>query len=107
MTQTHLYVGSCAGVTVNSQGNPIPGHFPYASTNNNETTYTYTIPISSLGGSCGCIAAHAVVSQIGANGNVIQTQTGWGNGTRINPSGGNWGMKFEYCRCAGPGPIGE
>jgi hypothetical protein len=100
LTQTHLYVGDCALVPVNGQGNPVPGHFPYSSTHNNITTYTYQVPISTIGlGNCGCIAAHAVVVRLGASGQVIETQTGWGNGTRINPNGGNWGMKFDYCTC--------
>lgn len=98
LTQTHLYVGDCALIPVNGQGNPLPGHFPYSSTHSNITTYTYQVPISSIN-SCGCIAAHAVVVKLGASGNVIETQTGWGHGTRINPNGGNWGMKFEYCNC--------
>ena len=103
LTQTHLYVGDCALVPVNGQGNPIPGHFPYASAHNNATSYTYQVPISAIpAGGCGCIAAHAVVVQLNAAGQVIQTQTGWGNGTRINPNGGNWGMKFDYCSCTTP-----
>lgn len=102
LTQTHLYVGDCALIPVNSQGNPIPGHFPYSSTHNNATSYTYQVPIAAIAtGSCGCIAAHAVVVKLDENGNIIDQQTGWGNGTRINPLGGNWGMKFTYCSCAG------
>lgn len=100
MTQTHLYVGDCALIPINNPGNPIPGQFPYSATHNNITTYTYQIPLSAIpAGGCGCIAAHCVVVKLNASGNVIETQTGWGNGTRINLSGGNWGMKFEYCSC--------
>lgn len=100
ITQTHLYVGDCALIPVNGQGNPLPGHFPYSSAHNNISSYTYQVPISALpAGTCGCIAAHCVLVKLGASGNVIETQTGWGNGTRINPTGGNWGMKFSYCSC--------
>ena len=100
MTQTHLFVGDCNAVPVNGQGNPMPGQFPYANNHNNATSYTYQVPISAIpAGGCGCIAAHAVVVQMNASGQVIQTQTGWGNGIRINPTGGNWGMKFSYCSC--------
>jgi hypothetical protein len=100
LTQTHLYVGSCNAIPVNNQNNPIPGHFPYNTTQNNTTTYTEVVPISTIGaGNCGCIAAHAVVVKLNASGQVIEQQTGWGNGTAINTSGGNWGMKFEYCTC--------
>ncbi|MFN8243256.1 MAG: hypothetical protein U0X40_04295 [Ferruginibacter sp.] len=98
LTQTHLFVGDCAAVPVNGQGNPQPGHFPYSSTHNYSTTYTYQVPMASFG-SCGCIAAHAVVVKLNGSGQVIETQTGWGNGIRINPNGGNWGMKFDYCTC--------
>ena len=100
LTQTHLYVGDCALVPVNNQGNPIPGHFPYSSTHTNITSFTYQVPISAISaGTCGCIAAHAVVVKLDPNGNIIEQQTGWGNGRRINPNAGNWGMKFDYCSC--------
>ncbi len=97
LTQTHLYVGDCALVTVNNAGNPIPGHFPYSAMHTNITSYTYVIPISVING-CGCIAAHAVVQKLSATGQVIDQQTGWGDGTRINPTG-NWATKFTYCTC--------
>lgn len=100
LTQTHLYVGDCALIPVNNPGNPIPGQFPYAGTHNNLTSVTYTVPLSRIpAGTCGCIAAHAVVKQLNISGGTIQTQTGWGNGVRINLNGGNWGMKFDYCSC--------
>jgi hypothetical protein len=101
LTQTHLFVGNCALVPVNGQGNPVPGQFPYAASHTNLTSYTYQIPVSQIPvGGCGCIAAHSVVVKLDGNGNVTNTQTGWGQGVRINPNGGNWGMKFEYCSCA-------
>lgn len=100
LTQTHLYVGDCALIPVTNAGNPIPGQFPYSGTHNNADSYTYQVPLSAFGtGTCGCIAAHAVVVKLNAAGQVIDTQTGWGNGTRINPNGGNWGMSFGYCTC--------
>ncbi len=102
LTQTHLYVGNCATIPVNNPGNPIPGQFPYASSHNNVTTYTYQVPISAIpAGGCGCIAAHSVVVKLNANGSVASQQTGWGNGTQINMGSGNWGMKFDYCSCTG------
>lgn len=100
LAQTHLYVGDCALIPVNNPGNPIPGQFPYASAHNNVTTYTYQIPLSQIpSGSCGCIAAHAVVKKYNSSNQQIGQETAWGNGTRINLSGGNWGMKFDYCSC--------
>ncbi len=100
LTQTHLYVGACNLIPVNNPGNPIPGQFPYSGTHNNITTVTYQVPISKIPvGSCGCIAAHAVVKELNSSGGTIQTQTGWGQGTQINMGSGNWGMKFDYCSC--------
>ncbi|MCY7292026.1 MAG: hypothetical protein LH615_07575 [Ferruginibacter sp.] len=99
LTQTHLFVGACALIPVNRPGNPIPGQFPYASPHSNLTSYTYQIPITAIPlGVCGCIAAHAVVVKYNAAGQIVDQQTGWGNGTVINPTG-NWGMKFTYCSC--------
>lgn len=100
ISQTHLYVGPCDQIPVNNPGNPMPGQFPYKATHNNVTTYTYQVPISALEGSnCGCIAAHCVVKKLNGAGTVVDQQTGWGNGVRINLTGGNWGMKFDYCVC--------
>ena len=80
----------------------MPGQFPYASSHSNITSFTYQVPILAIpAGTCGCIAAHAVVVKLNApGGQVIDQQTGWGNGVRINPNGGNWGMKFDYCSCS-------
>jgi len=100
LAQTHLYVGDCSAIPVNNPGNPMPGQFPYKGVHNNITTYTYQVPISVMNGAtCGCVAAHAVVQKLNASGQVVDQQTGWGNGVRINLSGGNWGMKFDYCVC--------
>jgi hypothetical protein len=100
LKQTHLFAGNCNAVPTNNQGNPVPGQFPYKAVHINLTNYTYQIPIASIpAGSCACIAAHAVVVKLNNAGQVIEQQTAWGNGVRINPNGGNWGMKFDYCSC--------
>jgi hypothetical protein len=102
LTETHLYVGPQALIPTNKPGNPIPGQFPYGNIHSNLTTYTYAVPLSSIPlGACGVIAAHSVVKKLDANGQVIESQTGWGNGTQINLSSGNWGMAFPYCSCSG------
>ncbi len=102
LQETHLYVGDCSSIPVNKQGNPVPGQFPFKTTHTNITSFTYKVPVSTIAlGSCGCIASHAAVVKLNSSGNVIDTQTAWGQGTSINPSAGNWGMKFSYCSCAG------
>lgn len=101
LSQTHLFVGNIALLPVNNAGNPIPGRFPNKSPHNNVTSYTYQVPISSIPlQTCGTIAAHSVVKKYNASNQLIDTQTGWGNGARINPTGGNWAMKFDYCSCS-------
>lgn len=102
LTETHLFVGDCEAIPVTNSGNPSPGQFPYKNSHDDCTTYTYKVPIAMIPvGSCGCIAAHAALVKYGANGQVVDSQTGWGSGTLINPNGGNWGMKFQYCSCMG------
>ncbi len=102
LRETHLYAGSCNAIPVNRKGNPTPGLFPFKNTHNNVTTFTYQIPISTIGfGKCGCVAAHAAVVKLGSNGSVIDSQTAWGSGTPIVPGQGNWGTKFDYCTCTG------
>lgn len=102
LKETHLFVGKCDSVPVNKQMNPVPGQFPYITYHNKITTYSYKVPINSIGmGKCGCIAAHAALVKYNGSGQVVDSQTGWGNGVSINPKAGNWGMKFSYCTCAG------
>jgi hypothetical protein len=98
LSKTHLFVGACNAIPVNGGGNPVPGQFPYKTTHSNVTTYTYVVPVSAIGlNNCGCIAAHAALKKLNAAGNVVQQETGWGEGAAINPNGGNWAMKFEFC----------
>ncbi len=103
LQKTHLYAGACEAIPVNKKGNAVPGRFPYAATHNNVTTYTAQFFIEDIGlGNCGCIAAHAEVVKLGANGNVVSKQSAWGKGNRINTGcGGNWAMAFSYCVCDG------
>jgi len=101
LTRTHLYVGDSAHIPVSGGGNAVPGQFPYSSTNNNDTSFTYQVPISVLGNNtCGFIVAHArVVQRNPSTGNIIQTQTGWGQGTPVTSQQNNWAMKTPYCIC--------
>jgi hypothetical protein len=100
ITELHLYVGDDGGIPVNNNGNPNPGHFPYSITFSTPYTvqeYTFVIPNVA---STSIIAAHALVVKIASgNGNIVDRQTGWGDGcsgTPILPGQGNWGTKFTY-----------
>lgn len=97
ISATHLYVGECALIPVNPPGNPIPGQFPYSGTHTDLLTVTYQVPLSVAGaaGSSICVAAHAVVKKLSATGATLSSQSAWGNGIVINPTG-NWGMKVPY-----------
>lgn len=99
LTQTHLYVGPVALIPTNHPGNPMPGQFPYSNVHDHATTFTYIIPVSRIGNNtCGAIAAHATVEKLDAGGQVIDQQSMWGNGPRINGSGGgNWAMYTPFC----------
>ncbi len=87
---THLWLGVCEDRPANNPGNPLIGQFPYSESHANGTTsYTYTLDPAEVG-TCGCVAAHAEVTN--SNG---QTETAWGNG---DPYGGNsWAMYFQFC----------
>jgi len=105
LVETHLFIGTATSqIPMTRSGNPIPGQFPYNSGNiTGQTTYTITIPFTELGFSCPgptkyVVAAHASLRKV-VNGVVVDTQTGWGAGTRINTKG-NWGTYFDiYITC--------
>jgi len=94
--KTHLYVGDCNGIPTNGGGNPMIGRFPLHGNHSNPSvsSYTYTIPLADLA-ECGCVAAHAEVVRLNSSGNVVQSETAWGEGPRIG--GSSWAMKFSYC----------
>lgn len=99
LKKTHLFVGACGGIPVNNSGNPRIGQYPYQTTHGTTgvQSYTYTIPKSSLPSTgCLCVSSHAEVVAYNASGQLIFTQTGWGQGEQIN-DGGSWAMKFGYC----------
>lgn len=93
ITQTHLYIGDCAGIPVNGSGSPQPGHFPVSNSfNPGVSEVWYSFPLASIP-PCGCIAAHAVVR----NNSTGQTETGWSEGTRFTNN--SWAMRTSYCFC--------
>lgn len=102
LLETHLYVGSFEGIPVNNNGNPKIGNFPYKEEHiGNVTSYSYTIPISSLNNEdCVVIAAHASVGLVNEQGQIIQQETAWSEGSRISLHG-SWAMFSNYCICNG------
>ena len=60
----------------------------------NSTTYVFDLADFS---NCFIVAAHAEVLLIGTNGDTLQTETGWADGTQINSSG-SWATYFNYCK---------
>ena len=91
---THLYVGLCEDLPTNNPGNPRIGQFPYKSTHSPSVTVVEWF-ITDYPVGCGCMAAHAEVSLLDINGNVIQEETAWAFGTPFD--GNSWAMYFEYC----------
>lgn len=94
LTSTKIYVGTLAGMPQTSTGNPKVGQFPYKKNFNPSATSSLTV--ISLAGlpACYIVAVHADLQEV-VNGTIVQTQTGWGNGTPI--PGNNWAMYINYC----------
>lgn len=94
--KTHLYVGELADMPATPNGNPQIGNFPYQHTfDPYVTSDTYAIALSDLP-ECFIVAAHAETHLLDGNGDVIQSETSWGQGTQFNESG-SWAMYSSYC----------
>lgn len=94
--QTHLYLGTLEGVPQNEPGNPRVGHFPYQASHSAGTNeVTYTMPINDID-DCFYAAAHAVVYLTDDAGNVISSETAWGDGVAM--AGKNWATVSEFCK---------
>lgn len=107
--QTHLWVGTdLADMPQTRQGNPKIGNFPYQSGNiNGETRYSVSIPLAVLNFFCPdekayYIAAHAALQRVDAAGGVVQTETGWSDGSRYVERGmwGTYSTITLACDCA-------
>lgn len=95
MSESHLYVGTLAGMPKNSAGNPKIGNFPVNRTYCNPvTSVTFGFKASSLP-QCFIVAAHGVVKKY-QNGQCNQEETAWGDGTQITGKG-SWASYFDYC----------
>ena len=89
ITETHLYVGTEAGIPLNGGGNPKIGHFPYHGNDDSP----FTIPLAGLGDEF-VIVAHAVVKKV-IDGQTVQSETAFGCGEFSFP-GNRWGCYFDY-----------
>ena len=95
LNETHVFVGAPEDIPVNAAGNPQIGLFPYNNEHDSATTFTVTVPIDpDL--ECYAVAAHASVSELDDDGNIIGSETAWSEGPEIN-DGGSWAMYSEYC----------
>jgi hypothetical protein len=102
--EIHLYVGTDP-VPVNQGGNPAPGQFPYkvSFTEPYPSQHQFAIPLEDLAVACGDVlnvAFHTALVKLDDYGQVIDEETGWGEG---NPIGKNWAMGFEYTICCDDG----
>jgi hypothetical protein len=105
LEQVHVYAGT-GPVPTNRGGNVAPGSFPYHfDVDPAGPRAEVRIPLSALGVTCDgqrlVIAVHTEVVRV-VNGEVVQQETGWGNGTRF--TGSQWGFWFEHVTCCPPPP---
>lgn len=97
LDETHLAVATSLGDIPQVKGNPILGQFPYKTIHSSITEYVYVINLEEIGYTVDTelyIAAHADVSLLDDNGNIVQEEGAWGSG--INFSGKNWATYFTY-----------
>lgn len=102
--ETHLHIAdSKEGIPQTRKGNPKVGNFDYGDTFSQGVTsaeYCFNTQdlLADIGSSdeCFVLAAHAVVARVDNDGNVIQTETAWGNGDRFTDKG-SWATLFDYC----------
>jgi hypothetical protein len=113
----HLHVAtSVADIPQNGSGNPKIGNFFYQETFSTPvTSATYGIDLAVSDGSHSAwvdgtslyIAAHAEVVRLDPqSGEIEQSETAWGYGTRFNEEQGSWAMYITYVvqPCSGEPP---
>jgi len=97
LDEVHFFVGLKEDVPLNSQGTPVPGHFPFYATGINAESYCYDpIPRSDIP-DCPVILIHAVV----VNPIALNNETAWAYGCKTFKDGfqtNRWGY-FHDCYC--------
>jgi hypothetical protein len=115
LVETHFWLGEdLADMPQTRKGNPKVGNFPYHSGDiTGQTTYTVCVDLNQFGTEGGAddlcdlllyAAAHAVVRKDNGDG-TYQTETGWGDGTRM-VTRGNWATYFTVLLTCEPGGGG-
>lgn len=93
--KAHVAIGSCDAKPF-SPAKPAPGQFPYHYNANQATYARYAFPLSQFSGTpCLCYAVHLEARKV-ENGQVVQSETAWGEGPRF-AANGNWSMYNTYC----------
>jgi hypothetical protein len=94
LQKTHLFVGNQSQLPINRGGNPQIGQYPYQTQHSPIVQeYIYTLPLE-LFESTVTISAHAEVVKLNSSNSIVQSETAWGQGTRI--SNKSWAMYFTY-----------
>ena len=112
LDETHLWVGlNLSEMPQNRKGNPKIGHFPYGDSVPGSQFYEVCIPYSDLGLDeqtiCAAdqlvlFAAHASVYRE-VDGQIVQTETGWSDGSPIVEKG-NWSTFSSITLSCDDGP---
>lgn len=95
LAETHVAVATTLDGIPQKNGNAAPGQFPYKTIHDPVVTeYTYVIPLAPyVAGTQLFVATHASVVLLNG-GQIVDQQTGWGNGDPF--PGKNWGMYFNF-----------
>ncbi len=89
LQETHIAFGETLDDIPQSNGNPIPGQFPYHQTHNNLIQFTYSIELDeALYGVNAFFATHATVNRY------QQTESAWAGENGF--PGPNWAVYFNY-----------
>ncbi len=90
----NVYVGLLANMPQTPNGNPKVGQFPYQkSLDPKKKVLRFGIPLAGLP-SCFIVAVHVEARKV-INGQLVQSETAWGQGLSL--PGPNWAMGANYC----------